>query len=173
MTDKALNSCPYCGNKNINIDVDIRVGCHLEDGQLMLNDGYADQIPEAVNSSDYEDMGGYCPECGHYFNVTDIDDKGFYFEKLKPGHERDMEKKYSRRVYVISVDDHQSGPENVAAFRTIEEAETFFRKTIEEHYWKPGTPWNDQYSDSIEDAIHIGQYTSDMDDMVTIDSFNI
>lgn len=36
----AINRCPYCNSSDIAIDVNVTIGCHLEDGMLMLDDGY-------------------------------------------------------------------------------------------------------------------------------------
>ena len=90
------NVCPYCGSENVTVDVDVRIGCHIEDGQIMLNDEYLDrsgrELARAVSESGWEDYGGYCNDCGEYFDVDHVDDSGVYFTPDDGG--RIMDKKY-------------------------------------------------------------------------------
>lgn len=77
------NCCPYCQSTDIAIDVTVTVGCHLEDGMLMLDDGYFDssacQLAENLESASLYDMKGFCHHCGGYFDVEHVDEKGFWF----------------------------------------------------------------------------------------------
>lgn len=77
------NRCPYCNSTDINIDVDVIIGCHLEDGMIVLDDGYFDssarQLAENLEEADLDDMKGFCHHCGSYFNVEHVDEKGFWF----------------------------------------------------------------------------------------------
>lgn len=79
----AANRCPYCNSTDISIDVDVTIGCHLEDGMLMLNDGYFDnsasQLVENLESATLDDMKGFCHHCGGYFDVDHVDENGFWF----------------------------------------------------------------------------------------------
>ena len=79
------NCCPCCGSKNITIDVDITVGTHFENGMLVLDEkhfnSYRDTIDEAIESAGYDQMQGFCYDCGAYFGVDHIDDAGVYFRK--------------------------------------------------------------------------------------------
>ena len=76
----AINRCPYCNSSDIAIDVNVTIGCHLEDGMLMLDDGYFDnsarQLAENLEGATLDDMKGFCHHCGGYF---DVDEKGFWF----------------------------------------------------------------------------------------------
>lgn len=77
------NRCPYCNSTDIAIDVDVIIGCHLEDGMIVLDDGYFDssarQLAENLEEADLDDMKGFCHHCGSYFNVEHVDEKGFWF----------------------------------------------------------------------------------------------
>ena len=79
----AINRCPYCNSSNIAIDVNVTIGCHLEEGMLMLDDGYFDrsarQLADNLEEADLEDMKGFCHHCGSYFDVDHDDERGFWF----------------------------------------------------------------------------------------------
>ena len=79
----AINRCPYCNSSDIAIDVNVTIGCHLEDGMLMLDDGYFDnsarQLAENLEGATLDDMKGFCHHCGGYFDVDHVDEKGFWF----------------------------------------------------------------------------------------------
>ena len=74
------NCCPCCGSKNITIDVDITVGTRFEKGRLVLDrehfGTHRDAIDEAVEAAGYDQMRGFCYDCGADFAVDDIDDNG-------------------------------------------------------------------------------------------------
>lgn len=77
------NCCPYCGSKDITIDVDITVGTRFENGMLVLDkkhfNTYQDAIDEAVEAAGYNQMKGFCYDCDANFSVDHIDDTGVYF----------------------------------------------------------------------------------------------
>jgi NADH pyrophosphatase NudC (nudix superfamily) len=99
MSEKKIskNVCPHCGSKNVTVDVDVRIRCHIEDGQIMLNDEYLDrsgrELARAVSESGWEDYGGFCGDCGNYFDVDHVDDSGVYFTPCE-GLGRVIDKKY-------------------------------------------------------------------------------
>jgi hypothetical protein len=78
-----INRCPYCNSMDIAIDVNVTIGCHLEDGMIVLDDGYFDgsarQLDDNLKEADLDDMKGFCHHCGSYFDVERIDEKGFQF----------------------------------------------------------------------------------------------
>lgn len=80
------NCCPFCGSKNITIDVDITVGTRFENGMLVLDEKnfgtHRDAIDEAIEAAGYDQMCGFCYDCGAYFTVDHIDDSGVYFNKI-------------------------------------------------------------------------------------------
>ena len=79
----AINRCPYCNSSDIAIDVNVTIGCHLEDGMLMLDDGYFDnsarQLAENLEGATLDDMKGFCHHCGGYFDVDHVDEGDFWF----------------------------------------------------------------------------------------------
>ena len=79
------NCCPYCGSEDITIDVDITVSAHFENGTLFLDEKrfgtYRDAIDEAIQGAGYDQMRGFCYDCGADFGVDHIDDAGVYFRK--------------------------------------------------------------------------------------------
>lgn len=81
------NCCPYCKSTDIAIDATVTIGCHLEDGMLMLDDGYFDssarQLAENLEKTTLDDMKGFCHHCGGYFNIKRVDEKGFWFRPEK------------------------------------------------------------------------------------------
>lgn len=78
-----INRCPYCNSMDIAIDVNVTIGCHLEDGMIVLDDGYFDssarQLADNLEEADLDDMKGFCHHCGSYFDVERVDEKGFQF----------------------------------------------------------------------------------------------
>lgn len=78
------NCCPFCGSKNITIDVDITVGTRFENGMLVLDENnfgtHRDAIDEAIEAAGYDQMRGFCYDCSAYFAVHHIDDSGVYFK---------------------------------------------------------------------------------------------
>lgn len=78
-----INRCPYCNSMDIAIDVDVTIECHLEDGMIVLDDGYFDssarQLADNLEEADLDDMKGFCHHCGSYFDVERVDEKGFQF----------------------------------------------------------------------------------------------
>ena len=79
----AANKCPYCNSSDIAIDVNVVIGCHLEDGMIVLNDSYYDssarQLAENLEGATLDDMKGFCHHCGGYFDVDHADENGFWF----------------------------------------------------------------------------------------------
>ena len=73
------NCCPCCGSKDITIDVDITVGAHFENGRLILDTYRSEIIDEAVEAAGYDQMRGFCYDCGADFSVDHIDGDGVYF----------------------------------------------------------------------------------------------
>ena len=78
------NCCPFCGSKNITIDVDISVSTRFENSMLVLDEKnfstHRDAIDEAIQTAGYDQMRGFCYDCGAYFTVDHIDDSGVYFK---------------------------------------------------------------------------------------------
>ena len=74
------NCCPFCGSKNITIDVDITVSTYFENGILIINKRDFNIIDEAIEAAGYDQMCGFCYDCGAYFTVDHIDDSGVYFK---------------------------------------------------------------------------------------------
>lgn len=74
---------PYCSSTDIVVDVNVTIVCHLEDGMLMLDDGYFDnsarQSAYNLEKDDLDDMKGFCHHCGSYFDVDHVDEKVFWF----------------------------------------------------------------------------------------------
>lgn len=100
----STNCCPHCGSKNVTVDVDVRIRCHIEDGQIMLDDEYINSesgsvLAEAVSEAGLDDLGGYCNDCGEYFDVDSADENGVYFTPSVDG--RIMDKKYSETRDVL------------------------------------------------------------------------
>lgn len=91
------NVCPYCGSENVTVDVDVRICCHVKDGRLALYDEYLDssgeELDRAVSEASLDDLGGYCNDCGEYFDFDHADDSGVYFVPCEGS--RKMDKKYS------------------------------------------------------------------------------
>lgn len=79
----AANKCPYCNSSDIAIDVNVAIGCHLEDGMIVLNDSYYDnsarQLAENLEGAALDDMKGFCHHCGGYFDIDHFDENGFWF----------------------------------------------------------------------------------------------
>lgn len=79
------NCCPYCGSKDITIDVDVTVGTRFENGMLILDEKHSgscwNTINEAIEAAGYDQMQGFCYDCGGYFDIDHIDDAGVYFRK--------------------------------------------------------------------------------------------
>ena len=44
---------------------------------------YRDTIDEAIESAGYDQMKGFCYDCGDYFDVDHIDDDGIYFSEMQ------------------------------------------------------------------------------------------
>ena len=76
------NCCPFCGSKNITIDVDITVSTYFENGILIINKRDFNIIDEAIEAAGYDQMCGFCYDCGAYFTVDHINDSGVYFNKI-------------------------------------------------------------------------------------------
>ena len=74
------NCCPFCGSKNITIDVDITVSTYFENGILIINKRDFNIVDEAIEAAGYDQMCGFCYYCGAYFTVDHIDDSGVYFK---------------------------------------------------------------------------------------------
>ena len=78
------NCCPFCGSKDITIDVDITVSTRFENGMLVLDEKnfstHRDAIDEAIETAVYDQMHGFCYDCDAYFAVDHIDDSGVYFK---------------------------------------------------------------------------------------------
>ncbi len=78
------NCCPCCGSKNITIDVDITVGTRFENGMLVLDEKnfgtHRDAIDDAIVEAGYDQMKGFCYNCGDYFDIEHIDGDGVYFK---------------------------------------------------------------------------------------------
>lgn len=91
------NVCPYCGSENVTVDADVRVRCHVENGRLVLYDEYLDrsgeELDRAVSEANLDDLGGYCNDCGEYFDVDNVDNSGVYFAPCE-GLGRVIDKKY-------------------------------------------------------------------------------
>lgn len=83
----SMNCCPCCQSTDIAIDVTVTIGCHLEDGRLMLDEGYFDssarQLAENLEGASLDDMKGFCHHCGSYFDIERVDEKGFQFRPEK------------------------------------------------------------------------------------------
>lgn len=83
----STNSCPYCNSTDIAIDVPITVGCHLEDGMLMLDDDYFDssasQLAKDLEDANLDDMKGFCHHCGNHFDIESVNETGFQFRPQK------------------------------------------------------------------------------------------
>ncbi len=81
------NCCPYCQSTDIAIDVTVTIGCHLEDGMIVLDDGYFDssarQLADDLEDASLDDMKGFCHHCGSYFDVERVDEEGFWFRPEK------------------------------------------------------------------------------------------
>lgn len=68
-----MNSkCPFCGCKDMILDVDIRVSAVvLPDGKVKAKDFWDyNEINNAINESSCEDMQGFCPNCGGYCDFS-------------------------------------------------------------------------------------------------------
>lgn len=80
------NCCPCCGSKNITIDVDITVCARFEKGMLVLDEkhygSYRGTIDEAIEAAGYDQMRGFCHDCGEYFDIDHIDSDGVYFNSV-------------------------------------------------------------------------------------------
>lgn len=75
------NCCPFCGGKDITIDVDITVSTYFENGMLIIKENFNTKaIDEAIEAAGYDQMCGFCCDCGAYFTVDHIDDSGVYFK---------------------------------------------------------------------------------------------
>lgn len=77
------NCCPFCGSKDITIDVDITVGTYFKNGMLIVKENFDTKaIDEAIEAAGYDQMCGFCYDCGAYFTVDHINDSGVYFNKI-------------------------------------------------------------------------------------------
>ena len=75
------NCCPFCGGKDITIDVDITVGTYFKNGILIIKENFdTNAIDEAIETAGYDQMRGFCYDCSACFTVDHIDDSGVYFK---------------------------------------------------------------------------------------------
>ena len=75
------NCCPFCGSKDITIDVDITVGKKKKNGILIVKENFdTNAIDEAIQTAGYDQMRGFCYDCSACFAVDHIDDSGVYFK---------------------------------------------------------------------------------------------
>ena len=75
------NCCPFCGSKDITIDVDITVGTYFKNGILIIKENFdTNVIDEAIVTAGYDQMRGFCYDCSACFAVDYIDDSGVYFK---------------------------------------------------------------------------------------------
>lgn len=86
MHKKAYNVCPYCGNSNVVVNVDIRISsCHIKNNEICLNDEYIknpiSELEYSISHAGIDDLLGYCNDCKEYFDVEAINDKGVRFCK--------------------------------------------------------------------------------------------
>ena len=94
--EKIYNVCPYCGSSNIDIDVDIRISCHIKNNKLYSDDTCINN-PDALHNEIKEqcveeDLGGHCNDCKKTFDVESVDDKGVCF--VKTSFMRKIDRKY-------------------------------------------------------------------------------
>ena len=65
------NRCPYCSSTDIAIDVNVIIGCHLEDGMIVLDDGCFDssarQLADNLEEADLDDMKRILPSLRKLF----------------------------------------------------------------------------------------------------------
>ena len=75
------NCCPFCGSKDITIDVDITVGTYFKNGILIVKENFdTNAIDEAIQTAGYDQMCGFFYDCSACFAVDHIDDSGVYFK---------------------------------------------------------------------------------------------
>ena len=75
------NCCPFCGGKDITIDVDITVGTYFKNGILIIKENFdTNAIDEDIETAGYDQMRGFCYDCSACFTVDHIDDSGVYFK---------------------------------------------------------------------------------------------
>lgn len=81
---ESKNCCPHCGSKDVGIEVMVPVMCHIEDGNIVLDDCYydreAEELSDTVACAGCKQFTGICHSCGRKFDVALIDAEGVYFK---------------------------------------------------------------------------------------------